>query len=73
MLCSLLFVLSHAQQADSDKKDSLGSARPLVNVNVSNVKAASDIKKDVQSVSHSPTQPVKTVNSNAKVASDSKR
>jgi len=69
---SFFFFCASAQQADSDRKDSLGAARPAIVLNLSNPKLTSHLKKDTQPVKDSPTLPVNTTPVNIKLTSDKK-
>lgn len=60
-----------AQQADSDKKDSLGHARPAITSNASLQKPTSTLKKDVEQEKSSKVYQPKQV-STIKPTSDKK-
>jgi len=72
IIFSFLFFSVNAQQTDSDKKDSLGTARPAIVFNVSNPKPTSHLKKDIQPVKDSPVLPINTAPVNIKLTSDKK-
>ncbi len=71
LLFSIMFVVAYAQQADSDKKDSLGHARPAITANAPTLKPTSALKKDVEPVKSSSPQQLKPV-STIKPSSDKK-
>lgn len=71
LLCSFIFVEAYAQQADSDKKDSLGHARSAIASNASKQKPTSTLKKDVEPVKTGSSQQPK-VASTIKPTSDKK-
>ncbi len=71
LFCLFILAAASAQQADSDKKDSLGHARPAITANAPTLKPTSALKKDVEPVKSS-SSPQPKVASTIKPTSDKK-
>lgn len=76
ILASFFFLLlvsfAFAQQADSDRKDAVGHARPAPVATISKEKPASDKKADVQQPKNNTSPNPKPAVDNSKLISDKK-